>query len=447
MRTVNKRAWVILVYCVAVLLALALLFSSLVIHADDYAMNGVNAHLYRKRVLLNAGDIVDRNGDLLNGTRDEHRIYSDDPGVRKATLHLIGDPYGYISTGIQSSYRAELAGYSLVGGVPRKDADKPELRLTVDAGLCDAARRALDGYPGAIMMYNYQTGEILCETSAPYYDPENVPDDLLTNGDEYDGVFINRALRGLYVPGSIFKIVTAAAAIENIPDIYDREFYCPGETDLDGGTVVCNGTHGTQSFREAFANSCNCAFCEIANELGEEIMTGTVRKLGLLDSVSIDRVDTSKGYFDVAGASDAELGWAGVGQHTTLINPAAMMMLAGAVANGGKAVTPYSVAETSGAKTGYRQLMSAETAARLKEMMRNNVENHYGDFGAPSLEIGAKTGTAETGENSASHAWLCGFCASAEHPLAFICVMENAGSGIRRAGGAMSEVFEYLLYG
>ncbi|MCR5041457.1 MAG: penicillin-binding protein [Clostridia bacterium] len=453
MKTINKRSWIVVVFSAVMLAVLALLGASMCINASDYALNPVNAHLYTRHVLLEAGRVLDRNGKTLAETVDRHRVYPSDLETRKSTLHVVGDPYGYIATGVQTTFRAELSGYSLVRGVPSEDEQKPDLTLTIDARSCVAARQSLGYNNGTVVVYNYKTGELLCETSAPYYDPENIPGDLLTNTDMYEGVFMNRALRGLYVPGSVFKIVTLCAALENIPDVESRTFFCEGERVLSSGTVICTDHHGEQTLKEAFGNSCNCVFSVLAEEIGAQKLVATAERLGLLSEYEIDRGTVLAGSMDLEDPTDAELCWAGIGQNKTMINPTSMMILCGAIAGGGKAVMPYYVKSVKNdlmswysARTKRTdELMSPAIAEKLKEYMYNNGTNYYGSFGLPELNICAKTGTAETGDGKQPHAWLVGFCDDPEHPYAFAAVVENAGSGRYYAGNAVAAALMPLL--
>ena len=99
------------------------------------------------------------------------------------------------------------------------------MKLTLDADLCKTAYEALEGKKGAVVVYNYKTGAILCEVSTPSFDPGAPPADLDTDETgKYEGVYLNNVLSSTYTPGSVFKVVTTAAAIENIPDLDSRTF-------------------------------------------------------------------------------------------------------------------------------------------------------------------------------------------------------------------------------
>lgn len=449
MKTTSKRAAAIYALVIFFVLGLAFYCGSLVQNANKWAMMPINEHLFVGGELENAGAIYDANGTALVESRDGERVYNDNADIRRATLHLLGDKAGIIAAGIQTTYKDELVGYDFVNGVYSVDGSSTgnNIHLTIDADLCATALDALGGNKGTIGVYNYKTGEILCMVSSPTYDPENKPDDIESDtSGKYEGVYLNRFLNGVYTPGSTFKLITAAAALENIPDIESRTFTCTGEYETSGGTIICNARngHGTQTFEEALNHSCNVAFAQIGIEVGAEKMNEVAARLGFqtADSVpepfKMDRMTISRSTFDVTDTTKADLGWASIGQYSTLVNPYHELVLMGAIANGGTPVLPYVVSgvETaSGVMTqrGQAELgqtyFSSDIASQLSDLMRSNVVNSYGDGNFSGMELCAKTGTAELGEGQKSHAWFVGFSRDEETPLAFVVVVENGGGG------------------
>ena len=184
-------------------------------------------------------------------------------------------------------------------------------------------------------MYNYKTGEILCMVSTPTFDPANPP--VIEEGDgQYDGVYLNRFLSGTFVPGSVFKTVTLAAAIENIPDLFERTWTCTGSTQVGEGAVTCPYAHGDMDIYGALASSCNGVFAQLAVELGPEVMAAYAEKAGLTSSYQVSGISTAKGRFDLTSATVNDQGWAGVGQYSDAVNPCALMVYMGAIASGGR---------------------------------------------------------------------------------------------------------------
>ncbi len=423
MNKLAKRAWF------AYFLAAAMLVGVLVI-VVRYVVNGPDWMPFQ-----NDGVIVDRSGTVLMDNTDG-RTLADDATVRASMLQILGDNEGYITPYLLNEYGDELAGFNRISGTRHMGGGEGRMTLTLSAYVQRAALNALNGQHGTVGVYNYKTGEILCMVSSPTYDPWTVPD-VAGNPEQYNGVYVNRFLHSAYAPGSTFKLVTAAAALERISDIEDRTFYCEGSARIGSETVICNGVHGTISFRQALCQSCNVAFAQIADELGADVLTNYAERFGITDSLSFDGFITKKGNFDLSEATAYEAAWAGVGQYTDQINPCQYMTFLGAIANGGQAATPYLVDKvTFGSKTKYEaktemgdKILSASAADTLAEMMHYNVVNNYGEWYFSGLYAGAKSGTAERGEGLTSNALLTGFVQSEDYPLAFVVVIEGGGAG------------------
>ena len=198
------------------------------------------------------------------------------------------------------------------------------------------------------------------------------------------------------------------------------------------------------------------AFAQIAQELGPGTLEKYTEQAGLTGSYSISGLPTAKGSFDFDNITDGQLGWAGVGQYQDQVNPAALMIYMGAIANGGKAAEPYLILRTESAlglpslphfttRTG--TLISADTAAALADLMANNVTQTYGASRFPNMDICAKSGTAEVGEGQTPHAWFAGFLRGEETPYAFVVLVENGGGGSSVAGGVAAKVLDVIVNG
>lgn len=462
MKMITKRGIFLWIMSLAFIVGLVFMTVSLVQNGDTWVMKRFNHHVYSNGELIGAGTIYDKDGDVLAETKDGDRVYSDSATTRKSTLHVVGDPKNFISTGVQSVYSARLTGYSLLFGVHniQKYGKGNDLKLTIDRDICDEAYKALDGRKGTVGIVNYKTGEIVCSVSSPSYDVEDVPDNLLTS-ERYEGVYINRLLDAHYVPGSTFKLVTAICAIENIPDIYSREWVCNGEYQPESGVAIkCNANHGKHiNFNDALAKSCNSTFAQIAIELGQEKLATTAKELGIGSAVTVSgTIDSYAGHFDTTDkiklGVDA-LGWTGIGQGNTRIAPITMLRIVSAVANGGNAVSfniVDSLANQAGKALDFTlpsnqlSMMNSDVAAKLKKMMRYNVTNHYGESRYKGLDLCAKSGTAQIDSNENHNiAWFVGFMDDSEHPYAFVVVIENGNSGSQTAGPVAKRVLTKLV--
>ena len=202
----------------------------------------------------------------------------------------------------------------------------------------------------------------------------------------------------------------------------------------------CTGSHGSQTIEQALANSCNCAFGEIALELGADTLAEYAEKLGITQELTLDGMTVTPGSFDKAGAGSIGLAWSGIGQYNDLVVPYALVRYVCAIANGGSILEPTLLGH--GSLDGETELLSADTAARIAEMMNNNVQTAYGgQWTFPGLNVSAKTGTAEVGDGT-SHAWMTGFLNDPAHPYAFVVLVENAGGGLTNAGPVANQVLQ-----
>lgn len=430
MKKVSNRSFVVILIAGVVLIGLLAFLVQYAASADDWIIFPGSPHVYDGNNLT-TGTIRDRNGRTLLTNQEGKRLYSGDETIRKATLHLLGDRYGYIPSVVLSEYAAEMAGFRVTQGIYGSDGG--EMTLTISAAANTTAYEMLSGHSGCVTVYNYQTGEVLCLASAPSYDPDYMPDIENDLSGQYEGVYVNRPVAAAYTPGSIFKLVTSVAALENIDDLDQRTFHCNGMTAIAGQPVNCLNVHGDIIFRDALAKSCNVVFAQLAVELGEETLSRCVRQLGIEESLTMDGLLTKAGQYDLSDATDWDLAWSGIGQYTDLINPVQFMTFVGAIANGGQAAAPYLVQEVKGAYSANitisDQILQKETAEQLAELMVYNVQNVYGAWNFPEVTVGAKSGTAEQSGAQLPHATFAGFIQDERYPLAFVVVVENAGAG------------------
>lgn len=380
------------------------------------------------------GTILDRNGVVLYSSDEDGYSFAEDWSTRVSCYHLLGDPNGNVRTGALRQFRDRLAGYSFVEGA----TSGKTISLSVDSTLNVTAYSALAGRNGAVMLMDYTTGEVLCMVSSPGDDPEN------PSSEPADGTYLNKCLSSSFTPGSVFKLVTLAAAIDNIPDLFERSLWCEGEMIVDGALLTCTGNHGSQTIEQALANSCNCAFGTLALELGPKLMAEYAEKLGMTASLQLDGMDVLPGSFTKGEAGSVGLAWSGVGQYEDLVCPYAMLRYVSAIANGGSVYEPTLLGH--GSLDRETELLSAETAQRIAEMMNYNVQNAYGSWVFPGLDVSAKTGTAEVGDGT-SHAWMTGFLNDPAHPYAFVVILEHAGGGLANAGPVANAVLQAAVSG
>ncbi|MBR4157496.1 MAG: penicillin-binding protein [Oscillospiraceae bacterium] len=436
MRKLRSRAAISLILAAALLAGLAFYVVRYLRHGRDWALSPVDAAYYSQGRLC-VGTLTDRNGVVLASTSDGKRSYAEDAQTRVSCLHAVGDQEGYIGAGALRLFTDELSGYDLVQGAYGDSDTGAVVALSLDAKLQNAAYAALAGRNGAVALCDYRTGAMLCMVSSPSYDP------LAGPSADAEGVYVNRVTGSTYTPGSVFKIVTLCAALEQIDDIRSRSFFCTGEKEIGGLPVKCSGIHGAQDIGQAFANSCNCAFAELSLELGAETLSAYAARLGLTQPLSVCGAPVAPGSFEKAASGSADLAWSGIGQYTDLVSPFAMLRLSAAIAGGGTVREPTLL---KGGKIEKSDVISAATAKALSDMMRNNVTSNYGDWIAPGLQLCAKTGTAELGDGT-SHAWFTGFLLDEAHPYAFVVILEHGGGGLSAAAPVASALINAAVNG
>ena len=444
MNRVTKRTWLMGLFVL-------ILVGGMVFFLCDYWSNGGrwisspgSPHV-SNRTNVGVGTITDRFGTVLLDM-DGERTYSPSESTRKSTLHWVGDRQGKISAGAVSGYAGAMVGYDPVNGIYNAEGSGGGVTtLTLSERVQNTALEALAGRKGTVAVYNYKTGEILCAVTAPTFDPNNVPDIEGDTTGTYEGVYLNRFLQSAYVPGSIFKVVTAAAALEHVSGIQEESFRCTGTMTYGEGentaTVTCENAHGTVSLKTALAKSCNCAFAQIAEKIGRKNMLKAVESYQVVEPLSFDGVTAARGNYDLTQAGAVSFAWSCIGQHTDLVNPARFMAFMGAIAGGGTAAKPYVVSRvTCGGEVTYEaktvdmdRIMDRETAETLKAYLRSNVQNVYGDRNFNGLSVCAKSGTSQLGGEEISNAMFAGFVADEKYPLAFIAVVEHAGYGASAA--------------
>lgn len=409
------------------------------------------------------GDVSDRDGLVLASTDSEGaRTYLENRAARRALAVTVGDTAGMSGTGVEGYYSAELLDISdslterlsaLFNGVQRKGSS---IQLTIDAKLTAyIAKQFPEGYRGAACVTNYRTGEVLAMVSLPDYDPYDV------TGAE-DTAYLNRCLQGLYTPGSVFKIVTLAAALEHDPSVVNQSFTCSGTWEYEGGSIVCAGktAHGNVDLKTAFAKSCNVTFGKLAYQLGNERLLETAKKLGFNENFKLGDFAIYNSSFPTEAETVSSLVWSGVGQSTVLVTPMHMNMITASVANGGQMVKPWlvksivtgtGVVTKTGAPSQYRQVMSSETANLIAKCMYQAVENGTATRAQiDGLTVCGKTGSAETSDDKSveTNSWYTGYIADAAHPYVVSVVVEQGGAGAKKAAElaakALKAAVEYV---
>jgi peptidoglycan glycosyltransferase len=422
-----------------------------------------NPRLVNADLAINRGAIYDRNGQVIAQSADGNaaeRSYPD-----PATAYVAGyfSPLLYGKSGLESTYDEELSGAA--GGNPLKSVlnkllgrttEGNDLQLTLDANLQDTAHTLLDGRPGAIVVIDVKTGAVLTIASNPHYDPNQL--DVLNQSDRDAATaywanlqddpsrpLVLRATNGLFTPGSTYKVITAAAALDSGKANPNTIYTDTGILDIDGhilhGDNRPDDTVDKWTLTQGLAYSLNIVFAQVGLELGKKLLTEYAHRFGLDHPLPFDlpvatsRLSNDDNFLD----TDPAVADTAFGQGQLQVTPLEMALVAASIANGGKMMAPYLVDRVTspGGDTldrhkadVLRQPVSNKTADQVKAMMINAVENGYVN-GAhiDGFTVGGKTGTAETG-NEEPHAWFIGFIGDPNPRYAVAVVLEHGGSGL-----------------
>ncbi|MHB1314405.1 MAG: peptidoglycan D,D-transpeptidase FtsI family protein [Christensenellales bacterium] len=471
-KTRKNIKFMLVVFIAMLALIISYLIYSVTTYGGRWFVNPYNPRIVSERKTTDAGDIMDRNGTVLASTNDSrHRVYHAEKNTRIAMSHVVGDVYGLVPTGAESFYAPYLLGFktSLFATVAEAFAGGEKagssIKLTVDAVLQDYAYSLMKKKTGSVVVMNYKTGEILLELSTPAFDPNSIDDyrpasDAEKAKGKADGeteALINRATTGLYTPGSVMKMVTAAAALQYMPDADSRSFECSGEFNAGGSIVTDSGgnIHGALNLKQAFAVSCNVTFASVASELGAGALTQTALNFDFnTDFLFSDLILYASRFPELENKS--QLAWSGVGQHTLLVTPMHMAMITSAIANGGMMMEPKLLKSVvgDGSETNmlepkaYKRVLQPAQADILQDYMLSCVEDGTGKKAAvEGYDVCGKTGTAEVSESGGKspHAWFCGFVKDDDHPIAIVVLIENGGSGGSVAAPIAAKVLSKAL--
>lgn len=295
---------------------------------------------------------------------------------------------------------------------------------------------------GVIIVTNPETGEILASASSPIFDPYRIEDYLNSSSRE----FLNKATQCEYPPGSIFKIIVAAAALESGAATTDSIFNCDGEYSFHGQTIKCSTGgeegHGEITLEEAFSDSCNSAFVQLGEKVGAAAILDMALAFGLTKEAVSDISGQLPGNLPTKeDASGAGIGNLSIGQGQLLVTPMQVARITEIIASGGLDPGLSLIRGTAEGEKGIslkskstpKRVISWETAEQIREMMAETVSNGTANnLVLPvGMSAGGKTGSAEAaiGEEEFVHSWFTGFIPSSAPKYVITVFVENGGSG------------------
>jgi peptidoglycan glycosyltransferase len=458
-----------------------------VVRSDELVRSPYDAAVIAASRTVPRGKIVDRHGTTL--ARNEKDANGELYRVYRGTA--ASQVVGYASpqfgrAGLELAYDAELSG---LGGDPlaaalRKFGSNPydpkDLQLALSWDLQRAAVRALGNRRGAIVMIDPRNGEVLALASTPTYDASSITNPATSEKTfkallaDKANPLLPRATLGRYVPGSIFKIVTAIAGLGSgaiTPATTYKEQPKAEENGLRvQGFRIRDGHHpqtGDRAldFVDATEVSCNIWFALTGLKIGGQKLVDYAGRLGFGAPIPFDlptaisQVTNASGNAPGGFVDDVELANAAYGQGETFVTPLQMALVAATVANGGELLRPRLVTAIIGrngtrplGRESLRRVIDPNDAAAITEAMTRAVEGPLGRLfttGAkvPGVTTAGKSGTAELGGRGEPHSWFIGFAPAERPTIAIAVLVEQAGRGAEVAAPIAGDLMSLYLRG
>lgn len=445
-----------------------------VIKAPEYQDMPSNNHTINKARFIKRGSIITADGlTLAESIQQADGTYARSYPNGNLAAHVVGyysQQYG--TMGIENTQNDTLTGskdYSSWQNALNSLAGISEpgnsVQLTIDSRIQRAAEQALAGRVGAIVALDPRSGAVLAWASAPTFDNTNIQAaiEAANASGGADTSMYDRATLALYTPGSTFKVLTLASALENGLATLDTTYDSPGRMEIGGADVVSIGErgHGKISLAKAFALSSNTVFGQVADGLGAEKLVATARAFGYGQQLGLDFTTAASVMPNPEEMTEWELAWAGAGQpvgqgHTP--GPQATVMqnalMAATIANNGIAMNPYVVSQilapdgtvlktTRGHSLG--QAVGSGTAEQVKQAMLDVVQNGTGSAAAiAGVKVAGKTGTAET-NNANANSTFVGFAPYDTPTVAIAVVIEQNAKGEESAAAVGGQVLRAAL--
>ncbi len=439
-----------------------------VIKAKDYQNMPANNHTLARSKYIKRGSIITSDGvTLAESLQQADGTYARSYPNGNLAAHTVGyTSQQYGSSGIEKTMNETLTGskdYSswenAIASLAGQTQPGNSVQLTIDSRVQTAAEQALSGIKGAIVVLDPRTGAVLAKASSPSYDNTDIAATMQNGtGDQFD-----RTTDALYTPGSTFKVVTLAAALESGTATLDSTYDSPATMEIGNAEITNYGkaSHGTISLKKAFAYSSNVVFAQVADQVGADRLTQFAKAFGYGQSLGQDFSTAASIIPEASSMTEWELAWAGAGQpvgqgHTPGPQTTCMQnaVMAAAIANDGIANDPYVVAQTLApdgtvvktTKTrSLGQVVSTDTAAKVREAMLEVVEGGTGaEAAVAGVKVAGKTGTAETGGSNVNSCFV-GFAPYDTPTVAVSVIVENYDQNDIKAASLAGKVIKAAL--
>ena len=453
----------------AVSLLAGLMFLALMVNLTGSAMfRQASLNNDPHNVRVRDAEFSQNRGNILVGSRPIATTTSSNGKFAYQRVYLSGPKYapitGYYSyyygrSMLEQTQNAQLTGTSDAQWLSRitgtLSGHKPEggsITTTINAKAQDAAWNGLKGKKGAVVALDYTTGAVLAMASSPSYDPNELASHHLNDTTrawknlvaDPSSPLTNRATREIYPPGSTFKLVTAAAALQNgyhPNSMVDspENWILPGTRTPLTNETNCGGSRITLA--HALDISCNTAFGKVGVSLGQDKIRDQAERFGFGKVVNSDVSSVASRF--PQNLTDAQLAQSSIGQFDVAASPLQMAMVTAGIANDGKLMTPYLTAQVRASNLQVvsehhpkqmSQPMTKESAEQLKAMMVSVVNNGTGKRARINgTTVGGKTGTAQTVQGKAPYAWFVGW---SDNPHVAVAVfIQSSDTAINEVSG------------
>lgn len=414
---------------------------------ESFIASSYNQRLQIQNTQVKRGEIFDSEGLVLATSVQENGRYKRVYPYGSLYAHVIGyhsNQYG--TTQLESRYNTFLMPnqnnlfHQLATYIEQNDMEGDNLHLTIRHALQSQAKALLGNEKGAVVALNPKTGEVLALVSTPDFDPNE--DALQKNWqsiiEDFNSPLLPRAVNGLYAPGSTFKVVTAVAAFDK--GIQDFSVVDNGAIKIDGKTFKNAGdkAYGQIDLTGALTVSSNVYFASLSEKLGEKALVEAAERVGFNRAQSFD-LAVSMSKINRSGMSLTELAATSIGQGKLQVTPMQMALVASAIANDGRVMTPYLVDRITD-KTGVVlkktkpieafQWTSDANAKAIEAMMVQVISNGTGKKASvKGVTVAGKTGTAQIEntdlEGELTHGWFIGYAPADNPEIAIAVLLEN----------------------
>ena len=454
------------VFCALFAILIANLSWIMVVQADEIHAKPYNNHTLLKEQRIPRGSIITADGVVLaESVRQEDGTYVRVYPQGELAAHVVGYcSLRFGTAGLEAAQNDALAGrtgagtwYQAVSTIAGGGEPGDTLTLTIDSRIQAAAQAALGEYAGACVVLR-PDGAVLAMASGPTFDPNAIADILDVEGGATGTQLFNRAIMAAYAPGSTFKLVTLATALETGTFTEDSEFDAPATLEIGGADIVNyeREDYGTITLARATELSANTVYGQVGAALGPRTLVAGADAFWFDHELPFE-LDTAVSLMpDPTEMTLWETAWAAagepVGSHPSPAGPQATVLevalMGAAFVNAGAVPAPYLVAKVTDAEGTVLsetiphdliQAVSPATAARVKAVMEGVVANGTGwPADVPGAVVGGKTGTAEK-NGPTSDGWFVGFAEFDGQCVVVAIVLEDSGSGV--AAGRAHDVF------